>query len=181
MKKYNKRGIELSINFMVVLILAIVIFGFGIRFIYSLSSQAIELKDLTSKELDARVADLLCSSSQKVCIGTDKKIIAKGKFDVFGIKILNVGEAQALEIQIAKPNPSGYTKQNSPIPSSDNSLSAAPAERSESFARNEERKFGIGIDVPATATSGTYIFDVKVLKSDGTPYASTQKLYVEVP
>ena len=175
----SKKGIELSINFVVMLIIAIVIFGFGIRFIYTLSSNAIDLKDISSRELDARVADLLCSSAQKICIGTDKKVIQKGKFDVFGIKVLNVGDAQDLEIQISRPTPSAYTKQNAPI--SNDGLSWAPENRVDSFERNEERNFGIGIQVPSSAVAGTYIFDVLVLKSNGEQYTTTQKLYVEVP
>ena len=175
----TKRGIELSLNFIVMLIISIAIFGFGVRFIYNLSSQAIELKDLTSKELDDRVADLLCSSSQKICIGTDKKVIQKGKFDVFSIKVLNVGDAQTLEVHVTRPNPSAYTKQNTPIPN--DVLKWAPESRVDRFERNEEHKFGIGIEVPPSALSGTYIFDVKVIKADGTAYATTQKLYVEVP
>src|SRR3989338_5417528 len=125
----GKKGIELSMNFVVMLIIAIVIFGFGIRFIYTLSSNANDIKDISSKELDARVADLLCSTSQKICIGTDKKIIQKGKFDIFGIRILNVGDAQDFDILIQRPSPSGFTKQKQAI--SNDGLLAVPNERSE--------------------------------------------------
>ena len=175
----TKKGIELSFNFIVMLLIAIVIFGFGVRFIYTLSSQAIDLKDMTSQELDDRVADLLCSNSQKICISTDKKIIQKGKFDVFGVKVLNVGDEQTLELHITRPNPSAYTKQNTPIVN--DVLEWSPDYRLMAFKQNEEHKFGIGIVVPPTALSGTYIFDVKVLKTNGDQYTSTQKMYVEVP
>ncbi len=176
----NKRGFELSLNFLVTLLIAIVIFGFGVKFVYQLSSQAIELKDITSKELDARVADLLCTSSQKICIGTDKKSIQKGKVDVFGIKILNVGDKQNFVIRVTRPAPSGYTLQNQPIAVDE--LKWKHNDEIQTFERNEERKFGIGIEVPKTAGSGTYIFNVRVHKaSDGVPYTSIQKLYVRVP
>ena len=175
----GKKGIELSMNFVVMLIIAIVIFGFGIRFIYTLSSNANDIKDISSKELDARVADLLCSTSQKICIGTDKKIIQKGKFDIFGIRILNVGDAQDFDILIQRPSPSGFTKQKQAI--SNDGLLAVPNERSERFLRNEERNFGVGVEVPSSALSGTYIFDVRVQKANGEQYGSTQRLYVEVP
>jgi hypothetical protein len=48
----DKRAIELSLNFIVILIISIIIFGFGIRFISKLSSQATELQELTISELE---------------------------------------------------------------------------------------------------------------------------------
>ena len=64
----NKRGIELSLNFLVVLIISIVIFGFGVKFIYNLSSQATDLQQLTIGDLDERIGNLACEGSDRVCV-----------------------------------------------------------------------------------------------------------------
>lgn len=169
-----KKGIELSINFLVTIVIALTIFGFGVRFIYTLASEATELESLTTSELDKRIGDLLCESTDKVCIGKDKKVIRKGDFDVFGIKIINIQDVTDFEIIISRPDIPGYTPNNNPIFGDE--LKWNPKSRTERLEREEENEFGLGISVPKTAISGTYIFDVRV-----EPYGTLHKLYVEVP
>ena len=175
----NKKSIELSLNFIIILILSIIIFGLGVRFISKLSSQAIELQEVTTSELDERIGNLVCEGSDRVCVGIDRKTIRRTKFDVFGLKIINILESQNFDIIVTRPTPSGYTKTKQPIES--DSLIWNPKTRSVFIEKNEEKNLGIGIQVPANAVSGTYIFDVKIQTQDGKPYSATQKLYVDVP
>ena len=175
----NKKAIELSLNFMVILIISIVIFGFGIKFIQKLSSQATELQDITIGELDERIGNLVCEGSDRVCIGIDRIIIKRTKFDVFGLKIINILDTQNFDITVTRPAPSGYTKNKQPIQS--DSLIWNPKSRSIFIEKNEEKNLGIGVQVPANSAPGTYIFDVRIQAADGKPYSSVQKLYVDVP
>lgn len=175
----NKKAIELSLNFLVILVISIIIFSFGIRFISRLSSQATELQEITAKELDERIGSLVCEGSDRVCVGNERKTITRTKFDVFGLKIMNILESQNFDIIISRPTPSGTTNSKQEI-QSDN-LVWNPKSRSIFIEENEEANLGIGVQVPATAVSGTYIFDVKILSADGKPYSATQKLYVVVP
>lgn len=176
---FNRNAIELSLNFIIILILSIIIFGFGVRFISKLSSQAIELQDVTTAELDERIGNLVCEGSDRVCIGIDRKTIRRTKFDVFGLKIINILDSQNFDIIVSRPTPSGYTKTKQGIPS--DNLIWNPKARSVFIEKNEEKNLGIGIQVPANAVSGTYIFDVKIQTADSKPYSATQKLYVDVP
>ncbi len=175
----DKRAIELSLNFIVILIISIVIFGFGIRFISKLSSQATELQELTISELDERIGNLICEGSDRVCVGIDRKTIKRTKFDVFGVKIINILESQNFDITVSRPAPSGYTKNKQEIPT--DSLIWNPKSRGIFIEKNEEKNLGIGIQVPANAVSGTYIFNVEIKTADGKPYSLVQKLYVDVP
>lgn len=174
-----KKSIELSLNFIIILILSIIIFGLGVRFISKLSTQATELQEITTSELDERIGNLVCEGSDRVCIGIDRKTIRRTKFDVFGIKLINILEGQNFDIIVSRPSPSGYTKNKQPIDT--DGLLWNPKSRSVFIEKNEEKILGIGIQVPANAVSGTYIFDVKIQAADGKPYSSTQKLYVDVP
>ena len=175
----NKKAIELSLNFIIIIILSIIIFGFGVRFISKLSTQAIELQEITTSELDERIGNLVCEGSDRVCVGIDRKTIRRTKFDVFGIKIINILEGQNFDIIISRPSPSGYTKSKQPIDA--DGLIWNPKVRSVFIEKNEEKILGIGVQVPANAISATYIFDVRIQTADGKPYSSTQKLYVDVP
>ena len=175
----NKKSIELSLNFLVIIIISIVMFGLGVRFISKLSSQATELKDLTIAELDQKIGDLLCEGSERVCVGIDRKTIKRTKFDVFGLNVINILDSQNFDIIVSRPSPSGYTKDKKDIPS--DNLVVNPVTRSIFIEKNGEADLGIGIQVPADAVSGAYIFNIQILTQDGRQYSSIQKLYVDVP
>src|SRR3989338_6404086 len=168
----NKKAIELSLNFMVILIISIIIFGFGVRFISRLSSEAIDLTRITEEELDERIGNLVCEGSDRVCIGIDRKTIKRTKFDVFGLKILNVLDNPRFDIVVSRPTPSGYTKSKAAIQT--DGLIWNPKSRSVFIEKDEENNLGIGVKVPADAVSGTYIFNVEIKTDDGR-YANVQK------
>jgi len=170
----DKKGIELSMNFIVTIIIAITIFFFGAKFIYNLASEAVKLEDLTTSDLDTRIGELLCGGDARVCVGIDRQTIQKGKFAVFGLKIVNVLDSQNFDILVSRPSPGGYTKSNNPI--FGDTINWNPKTRSIFLKRNEERDIGIGIEVPKTTKAGTYIFDVRIA-----PYNEIYKFYVIVP
>ncbi len=137
-------------------------------------------QDFPISDLDKYVGDLLCEGTDRVCLGIDRKTIKRTKFDVFGLKIVNILDSQNFDIIISRSTPSGYGKNKQEI-TSDN-LIWTPKLRSVLIGKNEGKNIGIGVQVPADAVSGTYIFNVEVHKtSDGEPYSQLQKLYVDVP
>ena len=176
-----KKGIELSLNFLVTIIIALVIFGFGVRFIYTLASQATELESMTTDELDKKIGQLLCESTERVCIGIDKKTIQKGKFDVFGIEVININQGSNFEMEI---KPTGYIKNNGPIMPVGQGKLKLKYRQDFFIGRNEEESLGVGVEVSRGAESGAYIFDVQVKQitdAGAVPYAGLHKLYVDVP
>ena len=175
----NKRSVELSLNFLVVIIISIVLFGLGISFISRLSSQATDLKDRTIEDLDIMIGNLLCEGSERVCIGIDTKTIRRASFDVFGLKIVNILDSQNFDVTISRPTPSGYTKDAKDI--TNDNLFVNPQSRSLFIQKNDEKSMGIGIQVPAEAVPGRYIFNVQIYTQDGQQYTSIQKIYVDVP
>lgn len=175
----SKKAIELSLNFIVILIISIILFGFGVRFISKLSSQATELQELTISELDERIGNLICEGSERVCVGIDRKTIKRKQFDVFGLKIINILDSQEFIVTVLPSSPIGYKKDKSPI--SGQTLIINPQSRAVKIEKNEEKVLGVGVQVPANAVSGTYIFNVEIKQQDGKPYSAVQKLYVDVP
>lgn len=171
----NKKGIELSINFIVILIISITLFIFGIIFITNLGGEAVSLKSLTLQELDDQIDALMCEGQDRVCIGEDRKTIQKGDVEIFGIRITNVLSADTnFVISVSRPSPGGFTKNNAPI--TNDNLRWMPRSRSVKINRFEEQTIGIGIEVPKNAAPGTYIFDVDIQ-----PYGELYKFYVNVP
>ena len=168
-----KKGIELSLNFLVTIVIALAIFGFGIKFISNLSSDVKEMESLTIDDLDARIGQLACGAADKVCISPTKKVIKKGDFDVFGIIIINILNEGYFGVQITPSSLPGYTKNNEPILTDNIKLKYRSGV---SIKNNEEESIGVGVEVPKDTQSGIYIFDVKI-----SPYSEINKIYVEVP
>lgn len=178
----NKQAVELSLNFLVIFIITIVIFGFGISFISRLSSEATELQELTISELDEKIGNIVCEGSDRVCVGIDRKTIIRKNFDFFGLKILNVLDSQDFDIVVFPPSTElGFKKDKTPIAKTSPNLIVNPASRSVFIEKNEEKNVGIGIEVPANAIPGTYILNVEIKTSEGKSYSLVQKLYVDVP
>ena len=175
----GKRAIELSLNFIVILIISIVIFGFGVRFISKLSMEAIDIEKITTEQLDEIIGDLVCEGSDRVCIGTDRKTISRGKWDTFGVKIINILDGQHFTVEVSRPTIRGYTKNKVEI-RTDN-LVWNPKERDVFIGKNEEEAVGVAIQVPPSAVSGTYIFNVEIKAADGAKYSNVQKLNVDIP
>jgi len=168
-----KKGIELSLNFLVTIIIAIVIFAFGVRFISDLVTETTKLESLTTDQLDKKMENLVCGT-EKVCLGTTKKTIQKGKFDVFGIRIINILETQEFNINAKVTK---IIKNNEEIIDSNN-LNKINLKHRKTFIieKNNEENLGIGVEVAKDAVSGTYIIDVEVPQ-----YDEVYKIYVEVP
>ena len=176
-----KKGIELSLNFLVTIIIALVILGYGIRFLYNIASEATKIDVITTDQLDKRIGELLCDSSERVCIGVDKKTIERGKFDVFGIKIVNIQDARNFELNVTAV---GYTKNNEPVRAI--GLDKIQVKYNNQFfiARNGDKSIGVGVEVAKDANSGTYILDAAVkAESNGIlgQYGGLHKIYVLVP
>ena len=139
----NKKAIELSINFLVIIIISVVVFTLGTRFIYNLASETTKLGKLTLDELDKRIEDLSCQGSERVCISRNRKVISKGDFSVFGLKIINILEGKNFNYKISS---------SAALDKSGNSMSGTlpylPRDaRTVNIAKNDKVEVGIGIEV----------------------------------
>jgi hypothetical protein len=189
----SRRSIELSLSFIVVLIISIVILGFGIKFITDLSSRAIDISQISQDDLDRRMANLLCESSERVCVSAPRKKISPRSYDIVGVKIINILDPSSgflkvnFEINVLPPAgpPSGllgYDIKNQPIvkiPGFDG-LEVYPSSKSIDMEKYGERNLGFAVQVPANAPPGTYILNFEI-RAKGSEYAPLQQVYIEVP
>ena len=175
----GKKGIELSMNFIVILIISIVLFGFGLRFIYKLVNTTQDFGDMTFDQFDQAVGDLICQNADKVCITGDQKEVKRDQIAIFGIRIMNILDSQKFDVVVTRPSPAGYTKDGTGI--FGDRIEWKPRIRNIYIPANEEVRVGIGVHVPKVASSGSYIFNVDIKAQDGSSYGNTQKLYVNIP
>ena len=85
----RKAAVELSVNFLVILIICIVILASSIYITKKFFTHAVNIKDIYDERTEKEIERLLDDGS-KVAVPFDKKTIGNGEFDSFGIGIMNV-------------------------------------------------------------------------------------------
>jgi hypothetical protein len=194
----KKATFQLSVNFIVIIVICLVIFIFSIFFIKNFFTHATDLKDLWDERTQSEIEKILDDGS-RVALPFDKKTIIAGEFDTFGVGILNVMDNY---------NPANFRaefKFNKAFDKADNPICIGPsdcgppdtwlqttdgkgiAHQGITVEKNikafEQSKFLLGV-LPKDADKGIYIFNLNVSFYDGTgyqPYDNIHKLYVEVP
>ena len=190
----NKRAVELSINFLVIVIISIVVLGLGIRLLYTLYGGAVEIRDVSLEDIDKQIGALVCEGTESACIGKDSQTIKRGELGIFGLKILNfVGSDIVFEITATPAKLIKDGSENPPPFSDVICLPTCGTPRTEPILNHEEKDIAIGIKVGKNALSGTYIFDITVCSgnSDAGPSSSKcsagqylyyfSKIYAKVP
>lgn len=195
----NKKAFEVSVNFVVILIISIIVFTMGIsivnRFFQFAEDEKLRWDQLTRSEIDSAL-----DQGDRIAIPRFKKEIVNGEFASFGVGILNVlqGPMRNFRINIdfalasdrraticepatasACGEPNNWIRtaydDESPI------IFTLP------IKNNEKKSFLVGFDVIGAA-DGTYVFNVNIeydqdgnpATADWAPYDTTHKLYVEV-
>lgn len=169
----NKKAMELSINFFVLLVLAMVAFGYSVTLLYDLFGRVSELEKRSFDDLDQQVAGLTCGA-QQVCLSTTRETITRSSFKIFGLRVMNSkNEPTDFDIKIIqKIAPIGQ----------ETDLFFKPSERKiTQLGPGEVRTMGIGVEIPSNAKSGEYVLDVTV-KTNDIPYGEpVYKLKITVP
>jgi len=161
MKLSRKGTMELSLGFLVTIIITIVIFGFSIIFLKNLFTGATEI----SYELDTRTQqqiESLLSQGQKVAVPFNRREIRVGESGMFGVGIYNIAGANA----IFKLNVSGGKdpKTGLEVLPVSNVLYTDTLE----IKNNEQDSSGILVAIPDGTRRGTYVLDV-VVKCEKAP------------
>jgi len=194
----NKRAaLNVSVNFLVIIIICIVVFSLSVYIIKRFFTQAEEIKMIYDERTEKEIERLLDDGS-KVAVPFDKKTIYNNKFGTFGIGVLNILDtASDNKFKIMVNFTKAYDKKNQEIcqtgcgpPNSWLKISYGEKQPEEpiiiepTIKNNEQKKFLIGVE-PKKALSGLYIFDLLVKYENKTGgwerYDALHKLYVEVP
>ena len=179
--KNKKAAITLSVNMLVVIILAIVIFSSGVYFLYNIMGKAFQLKGTIEEDLDKRVEIISCD--KPVCFVSNYKKIYRGEFEIIGLRIYNNQEGNvSFTVSISPAVPRGYDKEGGVLTDTLYYVigTEIPNEREITIDSHKEKGIGIGIEVPKDAKSGIYVFDINV-EADNVPYYFPQQIRIEVP
>jgi len=176
----NKKAFELSINFIVILIISIVIFGFGIKFLSDFMKGVNDLTKLTESDFNANMEKMLCDSSERTCVGISRKEIRPNKVGFFTFGVLNTGDESEFYIDVRESDSEGIPQIREKYWMLKNKVTIKP---------NEQEKVVIAVQVPGGTNKGTYVLNVYVCKDVSSCDKNSpedvkygiQKLYIVVP
>ncbi|MBI5393377.1 hypothetical protein HZA96_05900 [Candidatus Woesearchaeota archaeon] len=179
----KKKAMELAINFIVMLILAMAIFGVGIYFATNIFGKTAKMGDSLDQQTTTLLENKLRDSSLPVAFGKFKQTVKKGDNIKFALGIANNEQGDKtfeikIECSIVVKN-SEEVKLPCPPPPKDKEI-IVPAK--------DYKTSAILFAVDKKTSSATYIYDVIVTEkgaeadeSGEVPaYGGLQKLYIEV-
>ncbi len=181
-------AIELSANFIVVLVLSAALMVSGFILIKNVFSKTMEMKETLDKKTESDIEDML-SSGSKVAIPFSTKEAKKGKLVTFGIGILNIlpgsSTSDQFNVEIKFNATYGMAKNDitaDVLPKNPDSWLMYSKDIQE-INKNQDHNMAVGIKTRKDIPSGDYIFNVNVSYKDGNewkPYDDLRKIIVKV-
>jgi hypothetical protein len=161
----GKKGIELSVNFIVMLILAIVVFGLGIAFILNL----FKIVPTWIKSIDPQTKDIINQrlATERLVVEPHQREVSKNSVSTYGIGIRNtiVGREYFM---IKAELESATSSKNVKLDPDTVTIIFRVQEPEFSLLVNKQKIVNFGVNVPRSAVSGTYIYNIYVC-SDANP------------
>ena len=180
----KKGAVELSVNFLVLLIIAIVVFGLSLTFVYRMMAKAEDIRKMSEDEMDSKIEGILCEEIEKVCLPRSVQTISRGGAEFFGLRLRNIfTERSETEFTINVEHGSedgvyGYSGEDN-VPIRERLIWQPTEPRTVILKANEMKNIGIAGQVPKTALPGKYFFTATVQSEQGV--YSISKFYVNVP
>ncbi len=172
----NKKGFEIGVNFLVVMILSIAILGMGFYMFNTLFEKTTYLQD-SMTDSSKREIDSLLDTGEPVSIPRNARMIKAGDSEIFGLGIRNEGNNANFKVF------------------ADGSGLTTKYDASEITLRAGARTYvPIMVEVPVSKPRGSYVVDVEVCWNEGQTgdesctvnsnmkrYYFKQKIFVNVP
>jgi hypothetical protein len=172
----KKGAIELSANFIVVLVLSAVLMVGGFILMKNVFTKTTEIRATLDQQTENEIENML-SSGSKVAIPFSTKEAEKGKLVTFGIGILNilpenVGSSNENKFKVSIQFKEAFDKTKKSITDVAKNIPNKPPESWLQYStdhvikKNENKKLAVGIKIPKEAPSGDYIFNVEITYND---------------
>jgi len=175
----NKKGIELSINFIVMLIIAIAVFGMGLMLFRQFFIQAEDIKQNLDEQTKAELTQKMMSSSEQVIVYPTQLTIKKNSGDVVGVGILNIGTNTDFDIYSSYIG--CYDREGQLNPScQDTDLGLIALRPDLNVDQNKREIFDVPVRVKSSALTAKYAIKVEV-KDELNALIGTSIVYITVP
>jgi hypothetical protein len=166
----NKAGLQLSINFIVIFILAIVIIGFGLSIFTQLFNSVEELPDRISENQRRQLQELLRAGTP-VAVAPSVQEVSRDEDPIYSVAIQNdYGDEHTFNVTF---------KEQSAPPASTLGVEDFIFREAHTIAPGERAYVPFKI-VVGDARPGSYIYNVTVKNETHDTYYQTQKVILNV-
>jgi len=171
----HKRGFQLSISVIVVIILGVVMLTLGIVFLNTFIGKSYEIKETLDERTEQQLSMLL-DSGQKVAVPFNSVSLQRGDSEVIGVGVLNIDRNNDHEysvvVEFSDSDVVGDVEIDNWVLYDKEDFVLEPY---------EQHKMPILFSVPDEALSGQYIFNVEVVeRGSSEDYYGLKKVYVTV-
>jgi hypothetical protein len=180
----NRRGMELAVNTLVVLILGVIIVGGGIALMYNIYEQAQVTIDHISQQQQDQLFQILLGTKQPIAVLDNVQTVARGDKAIFPVAVQNQIDAPSATFLAKNPVNAAVAPAatntdctQSTATHRDTCPSISLLEVKITVKRYDMFSFPVVVTVPKKAVAGQYIFNLNVMNvtSVGTlnPYTRT--------
>ena len=175
----NKKALQLSVTFIVWLILALVVFGMGMTLFRQFFTEAENIKQNLDEETRKELQQIMMASSEEVIIYPTHLTVLRGKSGVFGVGILNIKTTENFEI---KPefNQLCYNREGGTMPCDADDIQVIDTIQRK-IKGNSRETIEIPFRVNNKVSSGKYAIQVNVTRVGELSPISTNLIYITVP
>lgn len=172
-----KRGFELSISVLVVIIISLVILSSGIILLYKFYAGSVDIKQQLDERTEAQLAALM-ERGERVAVPFSSATLRRGDQQVIGVGVLNIDGSSSHDYAVSVELSDAFDEHDAVIASIDLDKWLLYDTESRTLGPNEQWKLPVLFMVPKNAESGRYIFNIRV-SEDSSDYA-IKKVYITV-
>jgi hypothetical protein len=189
----NKKAIELSVNFLVIVILSIAMLGMGLYLVRTFFKGAEETKSQLDEQTREKIVEML-SYGENTAMPFNQKSIYAGESATYGVGVLNIDPKNTQTFKVEIKADKAYDFENKPItPDRGYSFTLGVEkdwllydEEPFTLKAHEQKEILALVTVPKVVVRGNYVFNVSI---SSCPTASCtpnsrygfHKMYVTVP
>lgn len=198
----SKKGFELSINFLVILILTVATFGGGLILARKMFSSAGDIKDKISDQQEKQIQEMMLNGDELVVLPVNKKTLSMNSHGIVGLGINNVLKSNGISksntfrvgvklstvqfkdqagVSCFNTATKVWTKSDSCGMDPNNFIKMIASDYPVNV--NDQYVVEIPLIIPKTGYRGTYVYNVNVSYQDGASFKSydtIKKLYVTI-
>lgn len=170
----RKGAVALSVNFLVVIIIAIVILGLSFFLFSRVIKEVKEFDEQLDEQYEEQIWRLL-DTGGVVVAPRNTQTVERGNVGRFGIGVRNIIEEEPILLFSIEVSP-----QTVGLCEAKSEWLIIPRDKDRNIIRHTQDIFLIGVDIPKDTPKCTYVYNVNVTYGID-PYGTMQKIYVDVP
>lgn len=173
----RKKGMELSVNFLVIMVLSIVILSGSFFLIGKFFKQADKVKLELDSATEREIRQMLFDGS-KVAVPINRIEIGKNEVGTFGVgvfNVLNTDPENQFTMTLLPKNVGGCDAINLEIQTASQGL-----QFSKNIRNNEQFIFLVAVKATRQTSACTYVIDAHITYDGSEEYGNVKKLYVDV-